>query len=87
MTGCPNRSERLHASFSVWLAEHGTGLVELDELTGHHLEQAARYRIGSDSPTLNWRAAPARGSPLPVGGLSGAAISKRPRICCAGHLS
>ena len=40
----------LHASFSVWLAEHGTGLVELDELTGHHLEQAARYRIELGQP-------------------------------------
>ena len=44
----------LHASFSAWLAEHGTDLVELDELTGHHLEQAARYRIelGQPDPEL-----------------------------------
>jgi class 3 adenylate cyclase len=34
----------LHERFAAWLEEHGVGLVELDEILGHHLEQAARYR-------------------------------------------
>ena len=34
----------LHERFARWLEEHGTGLVELDEIAGYHLEQASRYR-------------------------------------------
>jgi class 3 adenylate cyclase/tetratricopeptide (TPR) repeat protein len=34
----------LHERFGRWLERRGTGLVELDEITGHHLEQAYRYR-------------------------------------------
>ena len=34
----------LHERFAHWLEEHGGGLVELDEILGYHLEQAARYR-------------------------------------------
>ncbi|HET9325073.1 MAG TPA: adenylate/guanylate cyclase domain-containing protein [Gaiellaceae bacterium] len=34
----------LHERFAAWLEEHGTGLVELDELLGYHLEQASGYR-------------------------------------------
>jgi class 3 adenylate cyclase/tetratricopeptide (TPR) repeat protein len=33
----------LHERFAVWLDEVGGGLVELDEIVGHHLEQACRY--------------------------------------------
>ena len=33
----------LHARFADWLAEHGRALVEVDEIVGYHLEQAARY--------------------------------------------
>ncbi len=33
----------LHRRFAVWLEEHGQSLVELDEILGYHLEQAARY--------------------------------------------
>jgi class 3 adenylate cyclase/tetratricopeptide (TPR) repeat protein len=36
------RSE-LHRRFAVWLEEHADGLVELDEILGHHLEQSWRY--------------------------------------------
>ncbi len=35
----------LHERFAAWLEEHGRGLVELDEILGYHLEQAARYRV------------------------------------------
>ena len=34
----------LHERFASWLEEHGTELVELDEILGYHLEQACRYR-------------------------------------------
>src|SRR5262249_10124602 len=34
----------LHEQFADWLAEHGATLIELDEIVGHHLEQAVRYR-------------------------------------------
>ncbi len=34
----------LHEQFAGWLEEHGTELVELDEILGYHLEQAYRYR-------------------------------------------
>jgi len=33
----------LHHRFADWLQEHGRSLVELDEIVGYHLEQAARY--------------------------------------------
>jgi class 3 adenylate cyclase/tetratricopeptide (TPR) repeat protein len=34
----------LHELFARWLEERGEDLVELDEVLGYHLEQAARYR-------------------------------------------
>jgi tetratricopeptide (TPR) repeat protein len=34
----------LHERFARWLEERGADLVELDEIVGYHLEQAARYR-------------------------------------------
>jgi class 3 adenylate cyclase/tetratricopeptide (TPR) repeat protein len=33
----------LHRRFAAWLEEHGQSVVELDEILGYHLEQAARY--------------------------------------------
>ncbi len=35
----------LHERFALWLAEHAVDLVELDEVTGYHLERAYRYRV------------------------------------------
>ena len=34
----------LHERFAGWLEEHGSELVELDEILGYHFEQAVRYR-------------------------------------------
>jgi tetratricopeptide (TPR) repeat protein len=34
----------LHERFADWLKRNGRELVELDEILGHHLEQACRYR-------------------------------------------
>ena len=33
----------LHQRYAAWLEEHGTELVELDEILGYHLEHAYRY--------------------------------------------
>ena len=40
----------LHERFADWISEHGADLVELDELLGYHLEQAARYRLELGRP-------------------------------------
>jgi class 3 adenylate cyclase/tetratricopeptide (TPR) repeat protein len=40
----------LHQRFAIWLEEHGTELVELDEILGYHLEQAYRYRAMLGTP-------------------------------------
>jgi tetratricopeptide (TPR) repeat protein len=44
----------LHRRFADWLEEHGQDLVELDEILGYHLEQAARYlmELGQSDPEL-----------------------------------
>jgi class 3 adenylate cyclase len=34
----------LHERFAAWLEKRGPDLVELDEIVGYHLEQAARYK-------------------------------------------
>jgi tetratricopeptide (TPR) repeat protein len=49
----------LHERFADWLDEHGTDLVELDEIVGYHLEQAARFRaeLGRPDDRLSLRAA------------------------------
>ncbi len=49
----------LHERLSIWLEGHAPELVELDEILGYHLEQAARYRLelGNASPGLQERAA------------------------------
>ncbi len=40
----------LHQRFATWLEEHGTDLVELDEILGYHLEQTCRYRAVLGTP-------------------------------------
>jgi class 3 adenylate cyclase/tetratricopeptide (TPR) repeat protein len=35
----------LHEQFALWLKERAGELVEIDEILGHHLEQACRYRV------------------------------------------
>ena len=49
----------LHARFANWLEDRGHNLVELDEIVGYHLEQAARYHaeLGRPDPALSLRAA------------------------------
>jgi class 3 adenylate cyclase/tetratricopeptide (TPR) repeat protein len=44
----------LHERFAAWLEQHGESLVELDEILGYHLEQAARYleELGRPDPEL-----------------------------------
>jgi tetratricopeptide (TPR) repeat protein len=40
----------LHERFARWLEERGAELVELDEIVGYHLEQAALYRQALGQP-------------------------------------
>jgi len=49
----------LHRRFAGWLEERGESLVELDEILGYHLEQAARYleELGRDDAGLAEEAA------------------------------
>ena len=49
----------LHRRFADWLQQHGGSLVELDEILGYHLEQAARYlvELGRDDSSLAEEAA------------------------------
>jgi len=44
----------LHRRFAAWLEEHGANLLELDEILGYHLEQAAGYldELGRSDPQL-----------------------------------
>jgi class 3 adenylate cyclase/tetratricopeptide (TPR) repeat protein len=48
----------LHERFAGWLEQRGAELVELDEILGYHLEQAARYKreLGQSDPPLAERA-------------------------------
>jgi class 3 adenylate cyclase len=48
----------LHERFAAWLEQRGEELVELDEILGYHLEQAARYKqeLAQADPTLAERA-------------------------------
>src|SRR5207302_11413719 len=48
----------LHERFGTWLEERGVDLVEVDEILGYHLEQAARYKgeLGQSDPALAERA-------------------------------
>jgi class 3 adenylate cyclase len=48
-----NRAD-LHRRYAGWLEQHGAELVELDEILGYHLEQAARYldELGRPIPEL-----------------------------------
>ena len=50
----------LHEQFADWLEEHGTELVELDELLGYHLEQAYRYLQQLGQPDADGRTLAAR---------------------------
>jgi len=49
----------LHERFADWFATHGRALVELEEILGYHLEQAARYKreLGQPDSRLDERAA------------------------------
>jgi class 3 adenylate cyclase/tetratricopeptide (TPR) repeat protein len=43
----------LHRRFAEWLEQHGQSLVELDEILGYHLEQAACYLDELGRPNLD----------------------------------
>jgi class 3 adenylate cyclase len=49
-----SRRAELHQRFAGWLEQRGADLVELEEILGYHLEQAARYKheLGKPDATL-----------------------------------
>jgi len=51
---------KLHESYATWLDEHGSELVELNEILGYHLEQACLYRAELGTPDDPMLAAAAR---------------------------
>jgi class 3 adenylate cyclase/tetratricopeptide (TPR) repeat protein len=57
----------LHQRFAAWLAEHGTALVELDEILGYHYERAALY--GAELGTLDPHSTSAAAAHLAAAGL------------------
>ena len=57
----------LHERLAGWVEEHGTELVEQDELVGYHLEQACRYRAELGAPEERQVAAKARAAFLAAG--------------------
>ena len=66
----------LHERFADWFEDGGRDVVELDELLGYHLEQAARWKqeLGQPDPAL--ADARARGSRPAVAAPSGAATER-----------
>jgi class 3 adenylate cyclase len=66
----------LHERLADWLEKHGQRLVELDELLGYHLEQAALYKaeLGQPDPVLAERA----GARLAVAGNRALARAEAP---------
>jgi class 3 adenylate cyclase len=52
------RRAQLHERLATWLEQRGQELVELDEIAGYHLEQAARYaaELGQPESALAERA-------------------------------
>jgi len=56
----------LHRRFAAWLGEHGSALVELDELLGYHLGQACRYGAELGMPLDRVLRHVADGEPVPM---------------------
>ena len=78
----------LHERLADWLEERGDDLVELDEILGYHLEQAARYKaeLGQPDSALAERAG--EHSRPPAGARSH--VDRRPRgrrHCSSGRSS
>ena len=72
----------LHERFADWMSEHGDALVELDEILGYHLEQAARYRTRARETGAGARRAERpRCSPPPAPGHSTGSTSMPQRTC------
>ena len=71
----------LHERFAAWLEQRAEELVELDEILGYHLEQAARYKQQLGQPDRPWPTAPASGSRPLAAAQPGEATTAPPRGC------
>ena len=68
----------LHLRFADWLDEHGRALVEVDEIVGYHLEQAARYCAELGRPARRvCPSGPPRALPLQAGARKAASTAGR----------
>ena len=76
----------LHERFADWLERTARGLVELDEILGYHLEQAALYTRGARAAGRAARPACGRSPRRPPGGAtSGRGTSERLSGCSSGR--
>ena len=68
----------LHRRFADWLEQHGQDIVELEEILGYHLEQAALYlaELGRNDKEL--RSPRASVSESPAAAPTGAVIFAPP---------
>jgi hypothetical protein len=71
----------LHERFAGWLERGGDDLPELDEIVGHHLEQALATGRSLDTPIQPWPSAPAHGWRPPAGVRFGGRTRGRPSGC------
>ena len=71
----------LHERFADWLQKRASELVEVDEILGYHLEQAARYKQELDKPTPPWPNAGVSGSRSPAVARFGATTPGPPNGC------
>ena len=77
----------LHERFAAWLEQRGDDLVELDEIVGFHLEQAARYKAELGQPIRDSPSGPVSISPPPAAAPSGGPTLERPPRCSSGRSS
>ena len=75
---------QLHERFAAWLEERAPELVELDEILGYHLEQAARYRAELGTPSAELAGAAAADAAGGRGRRAGDGATPRPRSRCCG---
>ena len=78
----------LHERFATWLEAHARDLVELDEIVGYHLEQAARYRreLGQTGRRAS-NGGPRSASRQPATRRPPATICRQPRTCSSRALA
>ena len=73
----------LHRRFAAWLEEHGEELVELDEILGYHLEQAAQLSRPSSAGRIRTSRSPRATVWRPRAGAPSGVATGAPRSGCS----